>query len=352
MDGYPFDLGAYGRPASTASPAAQAWFDRGLLWSYGFNHEEAVRCFERAVADDPGFALAHWGIAYAAGPNYNKAWDAFDAVDLRASLRLAHEARHTRARARGGRGTGRARPDRGARRALPGGRAAGRLRGLEDRLRGRDASGVHARHPDDLDVAALYADALMNLTAVAAVGGRDRRAGGGRPDARDPARARARRWRCRADDAPGRAAPLHPPDGDVAAPRAGARRGGRAARRSSPTPATCSTCRRTSTCCAATTRSVVAGNTAAIAADDRLRRARRRRRLLPRSTARTTTTSGSTGRCSLGQQQVALEAVRRARGDADRGAAAHRGPADGGLAGGLRRRCGCTCSCASAAGTS
>ena len=97
MDGYPFDLGAYGRPASTASPAAQAWFDRGLLWSYGFNHEEAVRCFERAVADDPGFALAHWGIAYAAGPNYNKDWDAFDAVDLRASLRLAHEA-VTRAR--------------------------------------------------------------------------------------------------------------------------------------------------------------------------------------------------------------------------------------------------------------
>ena len=97
MDGYPFDLGAYGRPASTASPAAQAWFDRGLAWSYGFNHEEAVRCFERAVGDDPGFALAHWGIAYAAGPNYNKDWDAFDAVDLRASLRLAHEA-VTRAR--------------------------------------------------------------------------------------------------------------------------------------------------------------------------------------------------------------------------------------------------------------
>ena len=68
MDGYPFDLGRHHRPASTASPAAQAWFDRGLVWSYGFNHEEAVRCFERAVADDPGFALAHWGIAYAGGP--------------------------------------------------------------------------------------------------------------------------------------------------------------------------------------------------------------------------------------------------------------------------------------------
>src|SRR5919112_1578640 len=92
MAGYPFDLGTYTRPASTASPAAQAWFDRGLVWSYGFNHEEAIRCFERALEHDPGCALAHWGIAYAAGPNYNKDWDAFDAVDLHASLRRAHAA--------------------------------------------------------------------------------------------------------------------------------------------------------------------------------------------------------------------------------------------------------------------
>ena len=92
MAGYPFDLGTYTRPVSTASPAAQAWFDGGLLWSYGFNHEEAVRCFELAVEHDPGCALAHWGIAYAAGPNYNKDWDAFDAVDLHASLRRAHAA--------------------------------------------------------------------------------------------------------------------------------------------------------------------------------------------------------------------------------------------------------------------
>ena len=85
MDGYPFDLGAHGRPVSTASAAAQTWFDRGLAWCYGFNHEEAVRCFERAAAEDPGLALAQWGIAYAAGPNYNKDWDAFDEVDLHAS---------------------------------------------------------------------------------------------------------------------------------------------------------------------------------------------------------------------------------------------------------------------------
>src|SRR3984957_16201986 len=89
---YPYDLGPFGRESSTSSAEAQAWFDRGLVWSYAFNHEEAISCFEHAIAADGGFALAHWGLAYAAGPNYNKQWDAFDDVDLRASLRLASEA--------------------------------------------------------------------------------------------------------------------------------------------------------------------------------------------------------------------------------------------------------------------
>ena len=56
-----FDLGTYTRGTSTASTSAQTWFDRGLVWSYAFHHEEAIRCFERAVEHDPGFALAHWG---------------------------------------------------------------------------------------------------------------------------------------------------------------------------------------------------------------------------------------------------------------------------------------------------
>ncbi len=46
--------------------------DRGLVWSYAFHNEEATRCFERAVEHDPGFPLAHWGIAYTIGPSYNK----------------------------------------------------------------------------------------------------------------------------------------------------------------------------------------------------------------------------------------------------------------------------------------
>jgi len=51
-DDYAFDLGGYSRPVRTRSPEAQRWFDRGLAWCYGYNHDEAIRCFERAVAAD------------------------------------------------------------------------------------------------------------------------------------------------------------------------------------------------------------------------------------------------------------------------------------------------------------
>jgi tetratricopeptide (TPR) repeat protein len=87
-----YDLGSYRRPVSTTSREAQLWFDRGLVWCFGYNHEESVRCFRRAAEIDPNCAIAHWGIAYAAGPNYNKQWKAFDVVDLRQSLDLAYTA--------------------------------------------------------------------------------------------------------------------------------------------------------------------------------------------------------------------------------------------------------------------
>jgi hypothetical protein len=49
-----FDLGTYSRGTSTASTSARRWFDGGLVWPYAFHHEEAIRCFERALEHDPG----------------------------------------------------------------------------------------------------------------------------------------------------------------------------------------------------------------------------------------------------------------------------------------------------------
>ncbi len=39
-----YDLGKHRRSIKTKSADAQGWFDRGLIWCYAYNHEEAVRC--------------------------------------------------------------------------------------------------------------------------------------------------------------------------------------------------------------------------------------------------------------------------------------------------------------------
>lgn len=137
-----------------------------MVWSYAFNHEEAIRCFDRALELDPDFAIARWGVAYAIGPNYNKGWEAFDPVDLAASLARARSELELAAR----------------------GRASAVERGLIDALTARfptadpdDADALAAGHsayadamaalaqtyPDDIDVVALAADALVNVTAWA-----------------------------------------------------------------------------------------------------------------------------------------------------------------------------------------
>ena len=161
-----YNLGTYHRSIDTPSAQAQVWVDRGLVWAYAFNHDEAIRCFERALELDRDLAIARWGIAYSVGPNYNKAWEAFDPVDLAASLARA----------------------RMELRLAIDGRASAVERGLIEALSARfptddpdDTGALHAGHvsyadamvalaeayPDDIDVQALAADAVVNVTAWA-----------------------------------------------------------------------------------------------------------------------------------------------------------------------------------------
>ena len=72
-----FDLGKYSLPITTSSKDSQLWFDRGLMWIYGYNHSEAEYCFKQSLKYDPLCAMSHWGMAYAVGPNYNKTWSDF-----------------------------------------------------------------------------------------------------------------------------------------------------------------------------------------------------------------------------------------------------------------------------------
>ena len=69
-----FDLGSHSFKVSTVSADAQRLFDLGLNWCFGFNQEEGLTCFKKALEYDPTCAMLHWGIVYAAGPFYNMPW--------------------------------------------------------------------------------------------------------------------------------------------------------------------------------------------------------------------------------------------------------------------------------------
>ncbi|KAJ6446914.1 tetratricopeptide repeat domain-containingprotein [Purpureocillium lavendulum] len=165
VDDY-YDLGHSHRSITTSSAAAQTWFDRGLIWSYGFNHEEAAKCFEHAIAHDPQCAMGYWGLAYALGPNYNKPWELFGRRERQTTAERTHGAIESAM----GLTAGDVSTVEGAlidalRHRYPTDKAPGKPEACIWNAAYADAmSAVAARFPDDLDVAALYSDALMNLT--------------------------------------------------------------------------------------------------------------------------------------------------------------------------------------------
>lgn len=86
-----YDLGSHTWAVTTRSGNAQAWFDRGLNWIYGFNFEAAAGCFERALDEDPSCVMAYWGLAYAVGCNYNKEWRMFSSSMIAKAMSRARE---------------------------------------------------------------------------------------------------------------------------------------------------------------------------------------------------------------------------------------------------------------------
>ncbi|HEX8680187.1 MAG TPA: hypothetical protein VF683_09520, partial [Chthoniobacterales bacterium] len=64
-------LGNYKRKITTNNPKTQRYFDQGLALLHGFNHAAAIRSFQEAANNDPECAMAHWGVALAAGPHIN-----------------------------------------------------------------------------------------------------------------------------------------------------------------------------------------------------------------------------------------------------------------------------------------
>ncbi|KAF2623836.1 TPR domain-containing protein [Macroventuria anomochaeta] len=80
----------FSRPITTSNPAAQRWFNHGLSWCYSFNHPESSSCFDKAIEADEDCAMAWWGRAYSNGPNYNYSWGLFERKDLEETIKRSH----------------------------------------------------------------------------------------------------------------------------------------------------------------------------------------------------------------------------------------------------------------------
>jgi hypothetical protein len=73
--------------------------DRGMVWLFGYNHEEAIACFEGACRRSGLRAGALGHRLCAQGPNYNKPWEVFTPEEKAPALARAH-------RRAGGKGAG------------------------------------------------------------------------------------------------------------------------------------------------------------------------------------------------------------------------------------------------------
>ncbi|KAI1372127.1 TPR domain protein [Hypoxylon crocopeplum] len=159
-----YDLGSYRRIVSSSSDEAREWVNRGLIWSYGFNHDESAKCFERAIACDGDCVMAYWGLAYALGPNYNKPWDFFDPVELESVMNRTHGVvEQARARAKNGSSVEKALIE-ALKFRYPQEHAGDQNWSIWNQGYADAMEKVYKQFPDDLDVAALCVDALMNLT--------------------------------------------------------------------------------------------------------------------------------------------------------------------------------------------
>ncbi|MGK7296644.1 MAG: hypothetical protein ACNS61_12605 [Candidatus Wenzhouxiangella sp. M2_3B_020] len=147
-------LGDYTRAITTDSPEAQRWFDQAMMLTWGFNHQAAERSFLQALSVDPECAMCWWGAALVLGPHVNAGMDpskneaAWER--LQAARRLAPKAEQWEQawiRALAARYAERPPEDR-----------SGLDRAYADAMKQ-----VVADYPNDLDAAAIYAEALMDL---------------------------------------------------------------------------------------------------------------------------------------------------------------------------------------------
>jgi tetratricopeptide (TPR) repeat protein len=142
-------LGPYRGPSATHDARAQRYFEQGVVLTWGFNPTEAARSFQASTDIDPRCALCWWGLAWALGPNVNVDMKPPDAPRVRNALDHAFALAHTPRE-----------------RALTTALAARHPKGTDTVDESAYAERMRAlarARPGDAEVAALAAEALLNL---------------------------------------------------------------------------------------------------------------------------------------------------------------------------------------------
>ncbi len=146
-------LDAVDYPIKTSNPEAQKYFNQGLVLAYGFNHAEAARSFYYATKLDPECAMCYWGYAYVLGPNYNAGMEennyqrAYEAIQK--AQKISSESEKERAII-----------DAMAARYV---KEPVEDRGELDKAYSQAMKKVHQKYPEDEDIAAIYAESIMNM---------------------------------------------------------------------------------------------------------------------------------------------------------------------------------------------
>jgi hypothetical protein len=147
-------MGSLHHKIATSNPDAQKFFDQGLTFIYAFNHDEAAASFQRAADLDPHAAMPYWGIALAAGPNYNMDVDNDRELTAYKAIQKAKEI------SAGGPDVERSYIDALAKRYSN--EAKPDLPKLAQNYSAAMRELAH-RYPDDPDAATIFAESLMDL---------------------------------------------------------------------------------------------------------------------------------------------------------------------------------------------
>jgi tetratricopeptide (TPR) repeat protein len=85
------NMGNFEAPITTKSDHTKKFFSQGLVLANAFNHGEAARSFREAIRLDSTCAMAHWGLAYVLGPNYNASSNQGETKEIQEAVAHAAE---------------------------------------------------------------------------------------------------------------------------------------------------------------------------------------------------------------------------------------------------------------------